>query len=118
MGWQFSRSARTRGNRRRQSSTTTCPAGGRPFNRIWPACPGSCGSSARDHDLMIVPNVVIPRPTPIFPIGLIALDLDGTLIGDDLVLRPRTVAAIRAARERGVAVSIVTGRMTTSALPF
>jgi Cof subfamily protein (haloacid dehalogenase superfamily) len=58
------------------------------------------------------------RPTPGFPIGLIALDLDGTLISDDLVLGPRIVAAIRAARERGVAVSIVTGRMTSSALPF
>ncbi len=58
------------------------------------------------------------RPTPRFPIGLIALDLDGTLIGDDLVLGRRTVAAIGAARKRGIAVSIVTGRMTTSALPF
>jgi Cof subfamily protein (haloacid dehalogenase superfamily) len=58
------------------------------------------------------------RPTPAFPIGLIALDLDGTLIGEDLVLGKRTMAAIRAARERGVAVSIVTGRMTTSALPY
>ena len=58
------------------------------------------------------------RPAPAFPIGLIALDLDGTLIGEDLVLGPRTIAAISAARERGVAVSIVTGRMTTSALPF
>ena len=58
------------------------------------------------------------RPGPSFPIGLIALDLDGTLIGDDLVLGPRTVAAIGAARAAGVAVSIVTGRMTTSALPF
>jgi Cof subfamily protein (haloacid dehalogenase superfamily) len=58
------------------------------------------------------------RPLPAVPIGLIALDLDGTLVGDDLVLRPRTVAAIRGARERGVAVSIVTGRMTTSARPF
>lgn len=58
------------------------------------------------------------RPEPAFPIGLIALDLDGTLIGDDLVLGERTIAAIRAARERGVAVSIVTGRMTTSALPY
>ena len=60
----------------------------------------------------------LTRPTPAFPIGLIALDLDGTLIDDDLALGPRTKAAIRAARERGVAVSIVTGRMTTSALPF
>lgn len=63
-------------------------------------------------------RATVPRPAPAFPIGLIALDLDGTLIGEDLVLRPRTVAAIRAARERGVAVSIVTGRMTTSALPY
>jgi Cof subfamily protein (haloacid dehalogenase superfamily) len=58
------------------------------------------------------------RPTPAFPIGLIALDLDGTLIGEDLVLGPRTLAAISAARERGVAISIVTGRMTSSALPY
>ena len=58
------------------------------------------------------------RPGPAFPIGLIALDLDGTLIGDDLVLGRRTIAAIGAARERGIAVSIVTGRMTTSALPY
>ena len=59
-----------------------------------------------------------PRPKPGFPIGLIALDLDGTLIGEDLLLGPRTLAAISAARERGVAVSIVTGRMSTSALPY
>jgi len=55
---------------------------------------------------------------PAFPIGLIALDLDGTLIGDNLQLRDRTTAAIKAAIERGVAVSIVTGRMATSALRF
>jgi Cof subfamily protein (haloacid dehalogenase superfamily) len=55
---------------------------------------------------------------PGFPIGLIALDLDGTLVGDDLVLRERTKAAIGAAIERGVSVSIATGRMTTSALRF
>ena len=55
---------------------------------------------------------------PGFPIGLIALDLDGTLVGDDLLLRERTKAAIAAAIERGVAVSIVTGRMATSALRF
>ena len=48
------------------------------------------------------------RQDPAFPIGLIALDLDGTLIDEDLVLGPRTLAAISAARERGVAVSIVT----------
>jgi len=57
-------------------------------------------------------------PTPSFPIRLIALDLDGTLVGDALELRPRTLAAVSAAVRRGVKVSIVTGRMTTSALRF
>lgn len=51
-------------------------------------------------------------------IRLVALDLDGTLVGDDLRLRPRTVATIRAVVERGVHVALVTGRMTTSALPY
>ena len=51
-------------------------------------------------------------------IELVALDLDGTLIGDDLRLSPRTVAAVRAVVARGVHVSIVTGRMTSSALPY
>jgi Cof subfamily protein (haloacid dehalogenase superfamily) len=56
--------------------------------------------------------------SPAFPIRLIALDLDGTLVGDDLILRERTVAAIGGALERGISVSIVTGRMTTSAVRF
>ena len=64
------------------------------------------------------PEGLAPRPEPTLPIGLIALDLDGTLVGDDLQLRERTIAAIGAARARGVSVSIVTGRMTTSALRF
>jgi hypothetical protein len=55
---------------------------------------------------------------PAFPIRLVALDLDGTLIDDTLELRDRTAAAIRAAVARGVSVSIVTGRMTTSARRF
>ncbi|HYX11447.1 MAG TPA: HAD-IIB family hydrolase, partial [Candidatus Acidoferrum sp.] len=58
------------------------------------------------------------RPSAAFPISLIALDLDGTLIDEDLVLGARTIAAIAAARERGIPVSIVTGRMTSSALPY
>ena len=52
------------------------------------------------------------------PIGLIALDLDGTLIDEDLVMRERTKRAITAAIARGVSVSIVTGRMATSAMAF
>jgi len=57
-------------------------------------------------------------PDPLFPIRLIALDIDGTLIGDDLIVGPRTRAAIRAAMDRDVAVSLVTGRMVSSAMQF
>ena len=58
------------------------------------------------------------RPVGALPIRLVALDIDGTLIGEDLLLRDRTVAAIRAARHRGVSVSLVTGRMSSSAIVF
>ncbi len=64
-------------------------------------------------------NVVVPRRVePSFPIRLVALDIDGTLVGDDLVLRPRTIKAVQAATRRGVAISLVTGRMVSSALRF
>ena len=55
---------------------------------------------------------------PAFPIRLIALDIDGTMIDDDLEVGPRTRAAIRAALDRDVAVSLVTGRMVSSAMRF
>jgi len=55
---------------------------------------------------------------PRFPIRLLALDLDGTLVGDDLTLRPRTREAILGALRRGVHVALATGRMATSAQPF
>jgi Cof subfamily protein (haloacid dehalogenase superfamily) len=55
---------------------------------------------------------------PAFPIRLIALDIDGTLVGDDLIIGPRTRAAVRAAMDRDVAVSLVTGRMVSSAQRF
>ncbi len=57
-------------------------------------------------------------PSPILPIELIALDIDGTLIGDDLVIGPDTRAAVAAAMRRGVQVSLVTGRMVSSAMRF
>ena len=60
----------------------------------------------------------LPSPEPIFPIRLIALDIDGTLIGDDHDIGPRTIAAVREALGRGIAVSLVTGRMVSSALRF
>jgi Cof subfamily protein (haloacid dehalogenase superfamily) len=51
-------------------------------------------------------------------IRLVALDLDGTLIGADLVLRPRVKEAVAAAQAAGVAVTIVTGRMFAATKPF
>ncbi len=55
---------------------------------------------------------------PAQPIRLIALDIDGTLVGEDLIIGTRTRAAIREARRRGISVSLVTGRMAMSAEPF
>jgi hypothetical protein len=55
---------------------------------------------------------------PAFPIRLVALDIDGTLVGADLVVGERTRAAIAAATASGVAVSLVTGRMASSAVRF
>lgn len=55
---------------------------------------------------------------PAQPIRLIALDIDGTLVGENLVIGHRTRAAIAEARRRGIAVSLLTGRMVTSALDF
>ncbi len=51
-------------------------------------------------------------------IRLLALDLDGTLIGDDLVISPRVRCAIAAAQERGVVVTLATGRMFDATLTF
>jgi Cof subfamily protein (haloacid dehalogenase superfamily) len=55
---------------------------------------------------------------PAFPIRLIALDIDGTLVGDDLQIGPRTRRTVRDAARRGVAVTLVTGRMVSSAMRF
>lgn len=51
-------------------------------------------------------------------IGLIALDLDGTVVGENLVVSERVREAVRLARERGIAITIVTGRMFSAARPF
>jgi Cof subfamily protein (haloacid dehalogenase superfamily) len=47
-----------------------------------------------------------------------ACDLDGTLIGRDGLLRPRTRAAIARAQDAGVRVLVATGRMFRSVRPY
>ncbi|HEX7346942.1 MAG TPA: Cof-type HAD-IIB family hydrolase [Candidatus Limnocylindrales bacterium] len=64
------------------------------------------------------PAALPTTPEPEFPIGLIALDIDGTIIGDDHEVSERTIAAVRSAMEADVAVSLVTGRMVSSAMRF
>jgi len=58
------------------------------------------------------------RPDAELPISLLALDIDGTLVGHDFRISTRTEAAIRAAVERGVRVSLATGRMASSAAVY
>src|SRR5829696_99645 len=58
------------------------------------------------------------RPEPELPIRLLALDIDGTIVGHDFGISDRTVAAIRGAVERGVRVSLATGRMPSSAVLY
>jgi len=65
----------------------------------------------RDHRPAIAPQ-------PEFPIRLVALDIDGTLVGPDVRLSDRTISVIREASRRGVRVSLATGRMPSSAVVF
>lgn len=58
------------------------------------------------------------RPGPELPIRMLALDIDGTLVGHDFRISTRTETAIRAAIERGVRVSLATGRMASSAAVY
>ncbi|MHB8960504.1 MAG: HAD-IIB family hydrolase [Candidatus Limnocylindrales bacterium] len=58
------------------------------------------------------------RPAPEFPVCMVVLDIDGTLVGSDLQIGPRTRAAVAAALERGVHVSLATGRTPNSAVVF
>lgn len=52
-------------------------------------------------------------------IRLLALDLDGTLMDDNMVIHSSRVRrAIAATQERGVVVTLATGRMLDFALPF
>jgi hydroxymethylpyrimidine pyrophosphatase-like HAD family hydrolase len=52
------------------------------------------------------------------PIRLIALDVDGTLLRSDGTVASEDRAAIASALASGVAVTLATGRLSSSALPF
>jgi Cof subfamily protein (haloacid dehalogenase superfamily) len=65
-----------------------------------------------------MPETVPKTAVPELPIRLVALDIDGTIIGDEHDIAPRTIKAVRAAMDRDVAVSLVTGRMVSSAMRF
>jgi Cof subfamily protein (haloacid dehalogenase superfamily) len=62
----------------------------------------------------VADEMVAPR----FPIRLVVLDLDGTLIADGSPIGDRTHTAVRTALARGVDVAIATGRMPSSAMVF
>ncbi len=49
---------------------------------------------------------------------MLAVDLDGTLIGPDLVVRPAVHEAVTRLIDRGVTVVLATGRMFVSSRPF
>lgn len=51
-------------------------------------------------------------------VRLAAFDLDGTLMGETQQISPRVRRAITAAQERGVFVTLATGRMFTAVYPF
>jgi Cof subfamily protein (haloacid dehalogenase superfamily) len=51
-------------------------------------------------------------------VKLVAFDVDGTLVGRDLVVRPRVRAAIEAMRARGIDGCLVTGRMYRAAVGY
>jgi Cof subfamily protein (haloacid dehalogenase superfamily) len=52
------------------------------------------------------------------PVGLLLLDLDGTVLAADLTIRPRVRAAVADAMAAGVVVTIASGRMYRSLVPY
>lgn len=52
------------------------------------------------------------------PPRLIVFDIDGTLIGHDSQVSPRTLRAIQRAREQGAIIALASGRRLQAMLPF
>ena len=57
-------------------------------------------------------------PSQHLSIALVALDLDGTLMGGDLQISPRVCEVVQAVQRLGIITTLATGRMYTAALPF
>ncbi len=55
---------------------------------------------------------------PAVAVRLVALDLDGTVIGADLIVHDRVRESVIRAQAQGIAVTIVTGRMFAASAPF
>jgi Cof subfamily protein (haloacid dehalogenase superfamily) len=55
---------------------------------------------------------------PAQPVRLVALDVDGTLVGRDLSISNRVQEAVARMRAAGVAGCLVTGRMYRATIPF
>ncbi|MGN1021129.1 MAG: HAD family hydrolase [Aristaeellaceae bacterium] len=53
-----------------------------------------------------------------YDLRLIAVDLDGTLLGRDKAVSPRTLRALHACRSRGIRLAFVTGRSVITAGAF
>ena len=51
-------------------------------------------------------------------IKLVAVDIDDTLITDELIIPERVKEAVAKARAQGVKVVLATGRMLSSTIPF
>jgi Cof subfamily protein (haloacid dehalogenase superfamily) len=49
---------------------------------------------------------------------LLALDIDGTILNNYLEIQPAVAAAIKAAQDRGIHVTLATGRMFKATLPI
>jgi len=49
---------------------------------------------------------------------VLVADIDGTLVGEDKIVPPGVVRAVKAAQARGVRVCLATGRMWDAARPF
>ncbi len=61
---------------------------------------------------------MVSQTSPHTPIALVALDLDGTLMGENLIISSRVRETVAAIQQRGIITTLATGRMHAATLPF